>query len=256
MKGIQAKTAKMIAGVFKIISGAILDAELFLLSMKNHLDVVLYDSMLRVTISFAYPFIKIQRQLSNRQLILGQSQYQNMLYVELTPFHKLEMRYAAVFNRDIDKLKTRTPFAIASWWKPLSITIAGSDTEAFSNHDAILAKGTYLTIYTDGSGIGGEVGASAVTLFASIADEPLMMADKLQAHLKPFTDYTIYSEKLINLQLVLEIIEQYPHTSVAIFTDSQAAIQAIRRPKSQSGQYILRELAQRIAECGNEIEIH
>ena len=83
-----------------------------------------------------------------------------------------------------------------------------------------------------------------------------MIADCRQALLGPLTNYTVYSGELVGLELALKTAEEYPHTAVAIFTDNLAAIQAIRLPRNQSGQYILRELARCITMCGNDIELH
>ncbi|MCJ1427765.1 hypothetical protein MMC29_005670, partial [Sticta canariensis] len=84
----------------------------------------------------------------------------------------------------------------------------------------------------------GEAGRLQVTLFTPVASEPLMVADKRQAYLGPLTEYTVYSDELIGLNLALEIMENRPENRpVAIFTDNHAAIKAIRCPKSAVRQY-------------------
>lgn len=106
----------------------------------------------------------------------------------------------------------------------------------------IFAAGNHIVIYTDGSGIDGEVGASAVTLFTPTVSEPSMAADRRQIYLGPLIDYTVYSGDLIGVDLALDIMEAYPdERHVAIFIDGQAGIKAVESPRQQSGQYMLRQ---------------
>lgn len=213
------------------------------------------DSMLRIITSPANPLIRSERTLPDRNLISGQTQHRNMMYAELSLLHKLKMRYATVFKRDLALLKVRLPFFVVPWWKPPQIIIARNDEEATVIHDAIITADTHLAIYIDGSDIDGQVRAPAVTLFTSVKVQPPIIADRRQAYLSPLTNYTVYSGELIGLDLAMRIAENQ-RISVTIFTDNQAAIRAIHSPKHQSGQYMLRDLAQKIINCGNTVQIH
>lgn len=244
MKNIQARAAKIIAGTFRSTAGSALDIELHLLPVQKQLDIALYDSMLRIITSPTYQLITSQRALENRELTASPTQHQQKLYAQLSPLHKLEIRYAAVFKRDTPQLERRIPYPTSPWWQPPETTIAANDQESIATHDVVIARKTHLVIYTDGSGIDGKVGASAVTLFSPFAGATPMIADRKQAYLGPLTDYTVYSGELAGLDLALKIVEENPSEKpVAIFTDNQAAIQAIKSLKQQSGQYLLQNLA-------------
>lgn len=257
MRGVQARGARIIAGAFRSTAGAALNIKLHLLPVQNQLDIALYEAMLGIIISSIHPLIKSQRSFSDRALAADQTQNQRSLYAQLSPLHKLEIRYAAVFNRDLFKLELRMPFLTAPWWQPSEITIAANDEEAMATYDAITATGTHLAIYTDGSGINGKVETSAVTLFIPIVNEPSMVAVQKLTYLWPLAEYTVYSGELIGLNLVLQIAETHPTTQpVAIFNDSQAVIRAVKSPRQQSGQYMIRNLVQRIASCGKSLHIH
>lgn len=66
----------------------------------------------------------------------------------------------------------------------------------------------------------------------------------------------VYYEKLIGLNLALKIMEAHPdNRSVAIFLDSQAAI-AIKPPRQQSGQYLIKYLIRRLAEGRKHPYLH
>lgn len=183
--------------------------------------------MLRIVSSPAYPLIKNQRTLPDQHFVPSQTQYQSMLYAELGPLHKLEMRYVSVLKHKLSQLEMRVPFPVAPWWELLNITIALNNKETIATHNAILKAGTHMVIYTDGSGIDNKVGASAITLFTPIERQPPIVADREQAYLGPLTKYTVYSGELIGLDLALKIARKHSDTLIAIFTDDQSAILAI-----------------------------
>ncbi|KAM3536872.1 hypothetical protein ARSEF1564_010206 [Beauveria bassiana] len=125
------------------------------------------------------------------------------------------------FGVQLNQLEKRQAHVVPPWWTPPFVHIAKTAAEAIKTHDAI-RRGT-ICVYTNGSGINGHVGAAAVAL-------------DLQ--------FNIYAAELrglvLALQLVLDVHKAGATPSrCAIFTDNQAALQAVLNPKSPSSQYIL-----------------
>ena len=81
MKNIQTKTTKIISKIFRSTTKTALNIELYLLSIQNQINIVFYDAMLKIIISSTYSYIKIQKILSNRQLLFEQIQHQKNFYV-------------------------------------------------------------------------------------------------------------------------------------------------------------------------------
>ncbi len=96
-----------------------------------------------------------------------------------------------------EETETSTPFLTPPWWAPPPITIAPSKNLAIDQHNTTVQNSVsqgLLPIYTDGSGINGKIGASAVT--SSISD---------QAYLGPDTQYTVFTGELYGIHLALHI---------------------------------------------------
>jgi hypothetical protein len=75
--------------------------------------------------------------------------------------------------------------------------------------------------------------------------------------LKLITKITIYSRKIVKLDLVLNVVENHLRDRfIVIFTNCQIAIRVIQCLKRQSNQYLLQILIRRIEHCDREIHIH
>ncbi len=81
----------------------------------------------------------------------------NSLYAQLSSLHKLKIRYAIVFNKDLIKLKLRVFFSCAFWWIFSVIIIVNNDEIVMIIHDWIVSKEIHLMIYIDESDINDEV---------------------------------------------------------------------------------------------------
>jgi ABC-type multidrug transport system permease subunit len=71
MKSIQIRAAQIISDVFKSIFDAILNIELYFFFIRQQLDMIIYDALLRLIISSIYSFIKSLRVLLNRSFVLN-----------------------------------------------------------------------------------------------------------------------------------------------------------------------------------------
>jgi ABC-type multidrug transport system permease subunit len=112
MKSIQIRATQIISDIFKSIVDAILNVELYFYSIRQQLNIVIYDALLRLIISFAYFFIKSLRMIFNRFLVSEQTQHLRMLYAQLSSLQKLKIKYAAVFNRDLNRFELRIFFSV------------------------------------------------------------------------------------------------------------------------------------------------
>jgi ribonuclease HI len=88
----------------------------------------------------------------------------------------------------------------------------------------------HAIVYTDGSEIQGQVGTAAWCPGAG-RGKSRYLGDNTQS--------TVYSAEPVGVELALQIAQELEGCNrVTIFTDNQAAIQAVTNPKITSGQYI------------------
>jgi ribonuclease HI len=114
---------------------------------------------------------------------------------------------------------------------------------ARERHDQECATNKSLSIYTDGSGIKGEIGSAAAC--------PLTQ-QTLSIHMGSDTLSTVYAAELQGISLALQIAKEYAdgdgeRRDIAIYTDNQAAIWSIAKT-GPSGAYILKEIARQVLE--------
>jgi ribonuclease HI len=134
------------------------------------------------------------------------------------------------------EIETIEPFIRPPWWTArIQFQIAESKEAAKQQHDRITSNpADTVSIYTDGSGIDGKIGAAACN--------GQCREDKNRQYLGNENQFNVYAAELTAMNLAVEIAqESNEHTVWHIFADSQAAIQGVHKPRKQSGQAIIKE---------------
>ncbi|KAI0570491.1 RNase-H domain containing protein [Pyrenophora tritici-repentis] len=239
LRSIQARAARSICGAYRATSRAALDVETFLLPIeqqiwKHNADVVTRLSSSR-DIAKTAGF-----ELREPAPVAMDKNYR----AHKSPWQKIYEALRSKQVRNLDKQEHIPPFITPPWQRGPHTHIEGNADKARDRHDAECAADNSLSIYTDGSGIDGEIGSAAVC--------PLTQ-QTLSAHMGPSTLSTVYAAELQGISLALQIARRYENEhgerkSIAIYTDNQAAIWSIAKAEGRSGAYILGEIAQQVQE--------
>jgi hypothetical protein len=122
-------------------------------------------------------------------------------------------------------LETINPGVVPPWTDPTEGIIQKSEEDATKSHNSIreVARNDpeHLIVYMDGSDIKGETGAAA---YAS------SIWTKAATHMGPSTATNIAAAEIrgITMANLISIKQRRPPKFLTIFTDSQAAIRAVR----------------------------
>ena len=101
-----------------------------------------------------------------------------------------------------------------------------------------------MTIYTDGSGIEGKIGAATYNSATNEASHQYLGSE---------AQFNVYTAELTAVHLAVKQLENHSECRLCrIYTDSQAAIKAIDRPRRQSGQTIIKNILDSIDEVTNK----
>lgn len=224
---VQKRAAIIISGAFRNTAAEALDIELFLLPMQQQLERRTDEAAIRIITG---PEVgrpaQWHRPRRPEAVRLG----------GLTPIE--------IFVRALptgpagSKWESREAFMHPPWWKPPETVIEDRE-KALASHATIKEMPKMLSLYTDGSGYEGHIGASLHV--------PQMGGLTQKRHLGPEEVATVYTGELSGLDMATQLLEQLCRRGgiqrfdkAVIFTDSQAAIKALRRAdRRASGQQIL-----------------
>ena len=241
IRRIEAREEKIISRAFRRSAGAALDIDLFLRPVNLQLDIFLHDAFLRIVTGLTDKYITQCRRTSSQPSNLGATTKETQQhFTRLSPFHKLEIRFTAIYHHNLKTLERRIPFPTLPWYKPLTVHISASAELAISNHNFLMISGNYLTIYTDGRRINGRIRAFAVTMLSPWPGASPLIAREKRAYIGSDQQFTVYFGELYGLLMALDlVVEDKSNQKILIFTDNQAAITSSEQPKQQSGQYLL-----------------
>ena len=180
--------------------------------------------------------IRIQTLPLNHPVTLWFERAKQMHRAQIKPISNLEhlMDRNYITTQPLERIR---PYIRPPWWEnPIHIDIPTSKEIAQEVHEQTFelhrTDPKVMCIYTDGSGIEGEIGAAAYSPTTdSVEHRYLGSADSTN----------VFAAELVGIQTGLEITEQHqPQIQRCyIYVDSQAAIVAASSPQRQSGQYIL-----------------
>ncbi|KAJ5809035.1 reverse transcriptase [Penicillium pulvis] len=251
---IQKRAACLIGGAFKTSAAEALNIELYLPPIGIQMERISAETALRIRTGPAHGV----PQLMIRQRSPQQRQRGGWTPMEAHAWQKGGCLTAPPGTVQGD-WESRRAYVRAPWHAPPEVFILERD-EAVKKHSEI-SRGQdrgqdhgqgqdqgKLIIYTDGSGIEGKVGAAVV-----------VEATREHRHCQMGTeqDSTVYSAELRAIEMATELVQEHAQHAV-IFSDSQAALQALLRPRMPSGQVYLRgaiENLQKLAEQDIQVEL-
>ncbi|KAJ5963980.1 uncharacterized protein N7479_003856 [Penicillium vulpinum] len=137
-----------------------------------------------------------------------------------------------------EKWEEKQVFVLAPWEAPIPCYIENQEAAIKTQnsiYDSAACTDEASMISTDGSGLAGHIGASMVNLLQGVSSQRRYLGTDSQS--------TVYAAELSGIEMALAKIrndkEYQTAREVTIFSDSQAAIQAVQNPQRPSGQYIL-----------------
>ncbi|KAG0152665.1 hypothetical protein PDIDSM_2470 [Penicillium digitatum] len=135
-----------------------------------------------------------------------------------------------------EKWEEKQAFVLAPWETPIPCFIENQEA-ALKTHNALYEdtrcdqQDQASMLFIDGSGFAGHIGASMVSLQQGVSSQRRYLGTDSQS--------TVYAAELSGIEMALAKAKKEQAREVVIFSDSQAAIQAVQNPKRPSGQYIL-----------------
>jgi hypothetical protein len=239
LRSIQARAARSICGAYRVTSRAALDVETFLLPIEQQIWKHNADVITRLSSSRAIAKTACYEPREPVPVVIDKN-----YRAHKTPWQRAYEALRSRQVRDLDKQEAIPPFITPPWRRGPHTYIDNNADKARERHDRECAANKSLSIYTDGSGIEGEIGSAAVC--------PLTQQTR-SVHMGPDTQSTVYAAELQGISLALQIAQGYASgdgelKDIAIYTDNQAAIWSMAKAEGRSGAYILADIAQQVLE--------
>ena len=239
LTSVQRLAMKTITGCFKTTSTAALQHETELLPIELELRKQITKYLTRIqTLPKNHPTrLWLQKVIRYWRTTNSKTFISNLEY--------LVKRYPDYITESMEEIH---PYIKPPWWTPTNITtyIANIPKEkAKEEHESSLKELintlNALCIYTDGSGIENHIGAAAYSpTILSVAHR----------HLGKDGTRNVYAAELTAIHLGIQMAGASPpqYDKCKIYVDSQSSIQAVDKPKQQSGQYIICNILQSLEE--------
>jgi ribonuclease HI len=239
LRSIEARAARSMCGAYRATSRVALDVETFLLPIEQQIWKHNADVITRLSSSRA---IAKTTCYEPREPVPAVND--KIYRAHRSPWQKA---YEALGNRqvrDLDRQEPIPPFITPPWRRGPYTYFDDDGDKARNRHDTQCATDKSHSIYTDGSGIDGEIGSAAIC--------PLTRQTR-SVHMGSDTLSTAYAAELQGINLGLQIAQEYAdgdgeRKDIAIFTDNQAAIWSAAKAEGRSGAYILADIAQQVLE--------
>jgi ribonuclease HI len=138
------------------------------------------------------------------------------------------------------KVESIEPFIRPPWWmSPAILSISPTKEDAVILHDKLQKEASKskhtMTVYTDGSGINGKIGAAACNATTNKTSHQ---------HLGTEIQYNVYSAELSAIYIALSQWKATKNqfSTCRIYADAQNAAKSIINPQRQSGQSLIKPI--------------
>ncbi|KAJ9480553.1 hypothetical protein VN97_g13002, partial [Penicillium thymicola] len=223
---LQKRATILISGAFRGTAGAALDIELFVTPIKLRIQQIMEETAIRILTGPQWACPQTVKELRKPiQRRLG----------GWSPTEAIAQKKPLRLQLG-EKWEEKQAFVLAPWEARVSCFIENQEA-ALESHNCIYEKavldGNKDMIFTDGSGFAGHIGASTASLQNRVTSQRRYLGTESQS--------TVYAAELSGIEMVLAKTrtDEGQAREVIIFSDSQAAIQAVQNPRRPSGQYVL-----------------